>query len=197
MFGDGALVLLTRALRATGGDPARAADLVPAFLAIYEPNASRRTRTFPDVTRTLAHLVDVGFRVAVVTNKPVRAAGLIFDALDLSRFVHTVVGGDTLGRLKPDPAPLQEAMRRLDAVPKRSVMVGDMHHDVEAARAAGVGAVLATYGYAQKHPDQVGADHLINSFAELPAVLHAAASSEKWSSRISKTGPGERTRRAG
>ena len=43
MIGDGVLKLVERGLAKTGGDPGRAGDLVPGFLAIYEPRASRKT----------------------------------------------------------------------------------------------------------------------------------------------------------
>lgn len=175
MFGDGALKLVERALRATGGDPGRAPDLVPAYLALYEPIAARHTCAFPGVAEMLGALVEAGFATAVVTNKPARAARLVLDGLGLAPLVHAVVGGDTLAGRKPDPAPVREALRRLGAAPGRAVMVGDMHHDVEAAHAAGVAAVLVTYGYAQRPPDRVGAERVIDRFADLPAALHALA----------------------
>jgi phosphoglycolate phosphatase len=125
------------------------------------------------VIETLSSLVEAGFAIAVVTNKPVRATRIILDALELSPLIHAVVGGDTLKQRKPDPAPVQEALRQLGAAPGRSVMVGDMHHDVEAAHAAGVAAITVSYGYAQRHPSQVGAERVIDDFAALPAALHA------------------------
>lgn len=186
MFGDGATKLVERALRATGGYPGRAAFLVPAYLARYQSNVAAETVPFPGVPETLHLLNEAGFAVAVVTNKPARAAGIVLDALGLSRFVQTVIGGDTAGRLKPDPAPLHEALRRLGIPAARAVMVGDMHHDVEAARATGTAAVLATYGYAQRPPEAVGADRLIATFADLPEALtllseHVGAFTGAWS----------------
>lgn len=180
MFGDGALKLLERALRATGGEPGRAVDLVPAYLARYEANATAETRLFAGVAGTMGGLVEAGFSVAVVTNKPARAAGIILDALGLSGLVHALVGGDTTGRLKPDPAPLLEALRRLGVAADCAVMVGDMHHDIEAARAAGTAAVLVTYGYAQRPPKAVGADRVVDAFDALPAAL-ATLAPKPWS----------------
>ncbi|WP_043749857.1 phosphoglycolate phosphatase [Methylobacterium nodulans] len=193
MVGDGAGKLVERALQATGGDPARAHELVPRFLTLYEPIASRHTRPYPGVVETLGSLSEAGFALAVVTNKPVRATRIVLDGLGLAPFIGAVIGGDTLAQRKPDPAPLRAALRQLRVPPGRAVMVGDNHHDVEAARAAGVAAIAVSYGYAHRPPHDLGADAVIDDFAELPAALiriwprgtarlSAASASAAWTS---------------
>jgi phosphoglycolate phosphatase len=47
MVGDGAPAMVARALAASGGDPADAAGALPRFLKIYEANAVRLTRPYP------------------------------------------------------------------------------------------------------------------------------------------------------
>ncbi len=171
MIGDGARVLLERALARTGGDPGAAPGLLPRLLALYEAGASRHTRPYPGVVETLEALRAAGLRLAVVTNKPERAARLVLADMGLDRYFEAVIGGDTLPRRKPDPAPVHEALRRLGVAPDRAAMVGDNHHDVEAGRAAGLRVVAVSYGYAHRPPAELGADRLIDAFAELPAAL--------------------------
>ncbi|MFE1599912.1 phosphoglycolate phosphatase [Methylobacterium sp. ID0610] len=173
MVGDGARKLIERALQAMGGNPARAPDLLPRFLAHYEPIASRHTRPYPGVVETLRSLTGAGFALAVVTNKPAQATRLVLDGLDLSPLIAVVVGGDTLEQRKPDPAPVRAALRQLGATADRAVMVGDNHHDVEAARAAGVAAIAVSYGYAHRPVHDLGADAVIDDFRDLPAALRA------------------------
>jgi phosphoglycolate phosphatase len=51
-------------------------------------------------------------------------------------------------------------------------MVGDSETDVQAARAAGTGIVCVPYGYrACERAEELGADALIASIADLPAFL--------------------------
>lgn len=169
MIGDGALKLVERALVRTGGEGARAPDLLPRFLALYEPRASRKTRPFPGVVDTLQGLRERGLRLAVVTNKPEAATHAILEALDLAPLFDAVIGGDTLPERKPRPAPLLEALRRLGT--DAAVMVGDNHHDVQAAHAAGLKAVLVSYGYAHGPPRSLGADLVIDRFTDLPDAL--------------------------
>ncbi|KAA2237467.1 phosphoglycolate phosphatase [Salinarimonas soli] len=173
MIGDGARVLVERALARTGGAPDDAARLMPRFLAIYEADASRHTRPYPGVVETLERLKAAGLRLAVVTNKPEAATRAILEALALDRFMDAVVGGDTLAQRKPDPAPLREALRRLGIEAGRAAMVGDNHHDVEAGHAAGLPVVAVSYGYAHGAPGEFGAERLIDRFPDLPDALNS------------------------
>src|SRR5215207_7458443 len=150
MVGDGVAKLVERGLTARGAGLDRLPARVARFMELYEPNAARLTRPYALVAETLESLRQRGLRLAVVTNKPHAATMRILGALDLARFFDAVVGGDTLGRRKPDPAPLLHAMRALDAAPAETLMVGDNHHDVAAARAAGVPVAVVAYGYARK-----------------------------------------------
>ncbi|WP_238296915.1 HAD hydrolase-like protein [Methylobacterium soli] len=49
-------------------------------------------------------------------------------------------------------------------------MVGDNRQDVEAARAAGLRAIVVSYGYSHGPVAELGADAVIDVFAELPAL---------------------------
>ena len=51
--------------------------------------------------------------------------------------------------------------------------VGDSSYDVRAARAAGVPVVAACYGYCDLPREELGADAMIDSFAELIPALEA------------------------
>lgn len=173
MIGDGVLKLVERGLARTGGDPARAGALVPAFLAAYEPRAARKTVLYPGVLDTLRGLRAAGLRLAVVTNKPEAATRRILEALGLAGLVAAVVGGDTLPERKPHPAPVTAALRALGVAADAAAMVGDNRHDVEAAHAAGLKAVLVGYGYAHGAPETLGADRIVAAFADLPQALRS------------------------
>jgi len=175
MIGDGVAKLGERALAARSGDPDDAPRLVPRFLALYEPNAARLTRPYAGVRATLRALGERGLRLAVVTNKPEAATREILASLDLAPLIEVVVGGDTASERKPHPAPVLLALERLGIAPAEAVMVGDNHHDVSAARAAGVPAIAVTYGYSHVPHEELGAERLIATFPELLAALELPA----------------------
>ena len=172
MIGDGVLKLLERALVAANGDPQQKDALLPRFLEIYQANPATLTRCFPGVAETLEALRRKGFRMAVVTNKPVFATNKILQALGLAEIFPVVVGGDSVQQRKPHPAPLLEAVRQLEVDVGQALMVGDNIHDVEAAHAAGMRCVAVTYGYHHRPPSEFNADRLIDRFGELlPLVI--------------------------
>lgn len=59
-------------------------------------------------------------------------------AHDLLETVDVVVGRDTVRPWKPDPAPLEEAIDRLDISTSTAMFVGDSPRDARTAEAAGV-----------------------------------------------------------
>jgi phosphoglycolate phosphatase len=171
MIGDGVLKLIERALVAANGDPGQKEALLGRFLEIYQANPATLTHCYPGVVDTLEALRRKDFRLAVVTNKPVFATNQILAALSLAEFFPVVIGGDSLQKRKPDPAPLLEAARQLEVDVSQLLMVGDNIHDVEAAHAAAMRCVAVSYGYHHRPPSEFGADHLIDRFDELLSLV--------------------------
>ena len=77
---------------------------------------------------------------------------------------------------KPHPAMLMEIISELGMQTSQSLMIGDTSHDMEMARAAGVGALAVTYG---AHPEEglraCGPLGCFSSVTELKAWLTANA----------------------
>lgn len=172
-IGDGARVLVERAMAATGA--AAAAESLDAltarFVAHYEANATAATTVYPTVPETLARLRRAGLRIAVCTNKPQAATGSVLHALGLAEFVDAAAGGDRFPVRKPEAGHLLGTLALLGVPAARAVMVGDNEHDAAVARAAGTGAVLVTYGYARKPLAEIDADARIDRLDELPGLL--------------------------
>ncbi|RTL47866.1 MAG: phosphoglycolate phosphatase [Bradyrhizobiaceae bacterium] len=171
MIGDGLPKLAERALEAAGGDMSTLAEFTMGVSSYYQEHAADHTACFPNVFATLQYLYERGIRLGVVTNKPVSATRIILRSLELSDFIDVVVGGDSLPVRKPDPAPVIEAVRLLGISPEHILMVGDSAHDVDAAFGAGIKSVAVTYGYHRSPPSSFNADHLIDSFEDLLAIV--------------------------
>jgi phosphoglycolate phosphatase len=171
MIGDGVLRLVERALVAANGNPAQKDALLRRFLEIYQANPATSTRCYPGVVETLKALRRKDFRLAVVTNKPVFATNKILEMLSLAEFFPVVIGGDSVQKRKPHPAPLLEAARLLGVDVSQLLMVGDNIHDVEAAHAATMRCIAVSYGYHHRPPSEFNADHLIDHFDELLSLV--------------------------
>jgi phosphoglycolate phosphatase len=138
------------------------------FLAYYGDHIADASRLFPGVAATLEHLAAEGRPVACVTNKTEDLSRALLETIGLGAHFEVVIGGDTLAERKPHPLPLQEACRRLGAVPGEALMLGDSITDVDAARAAGIPVVCVRYGYhGERSPDELGADAVVDTLEAL------------------------------
>ncbi|HVH74641.1 MAG TPA: phosphoglycolate phosphatase [Stellaceae bacterium] len=171
MVGDGVPALVARALAARNIEEAELARLLPRFLEIYEANAARLTRPYPGVRDTLAELRRAGYATAIATNKPQRASEAVLEELALAQFFDAVAGGDRFPVRKPDPGHLLGLLALLGGRVGRAAMIGDNENDAAAARGARLPVVLMRYGYARVDPATLGADALLDDFADLPETL--------------------------
>ncbi len=131
MVGEGAPVLVRRALTAAGLDPATAGAL-DRFLALYDERLLDTTRLYPGVRQVLDAL-DPQLTLAVLTNKPRVPAERLLDALGVRPLFLEVVGGDGPLPRKPDPAGLRSLRLHADGGPL--ILVGDSPVDAETGAA--------------------------------------------------------------
>jgi len=169
MVGDGAAVLVRRALERAGLDPATPGAL-DRFMQVYGRRLLDHTAPYPGVRESLALCVQRG-PLAVLTNKPLGPTIGILEALGLRGFFSRIIGGDSEYGRKPEPAGLRALMTLAPGQP--IVMVGDTPIDANAARAAGCPFVFARYGFgAAKFGHQPPATPFVLDHArELSAVL--------------------------
>ncbi len=145
MVGEGAALLVRRALSAGGLDPATPGAL-DRFLAHYDERLLEHTRPYPGTAQALARL-EGQLSMSVLTNKPQRPTERILEGLELRRYFGEVVGGDTPCGRKPSPAGLLRLVAAAGATPERTLMVGDSPIDLQAARNAATRICLVRYGF--------------------------------------------------
>ena len=145
MVGDGAKVLVERALAASGLDPSEP-DALSRFQAIYDRRLLDTTVPYDGIVGVVAAATSRA-QLAVLTNKPEAPSRRILERFDLAHYFGWVIGGDAAFPRKPDPGGLEflisESKTRLDKV----LMVGDSRIDVDTARRAKVRVCFARYGF--------------------------------------------------
>ncbi len=146
------------------------------FLQRYEQQMLRHSRLFDAVPLLLDRLDGQGLRWGIVTNKALFLAERLATSLALWPRAQVLVGGDCTPHTKPHPASLLEAARRLQVPPQRCIYVGDDPRDMQAARAAGMGALAAGWGYlgVAAHPSAWAADAVLPGPAALLQYLELA-----------------------
>ena len=179
MVGEGARVMIERALAATGGVesyPATGGEVADTdavlaeYLAAYSAHPVIDTVIYPGAVAALARLAEAGHLLGICTNKPEAITRLVLDGLGLTRFFAAIVGGDTLAFRKPDPRHVMVTLERMGAHGP-AIYVGDSETDVAAARGAGLPVVAVSFGYSKGGIEALGADRVIDHFDQLDAAL--------------------------
>lgn len=146
--------------------------LLSLFLTYYEANIANSSQLFEGAEDLLSDLQTAGARLAICTNKRERLSRLLLDALGVSPRLHAVAGRDTFAVSKPHPDHLRGAVALAGGDMAHAVMVGDTIVDMDTAAAAGIPAVLVSFGYSDVPPSSLKSDFVINHFRELyPALL--------------------------
>jgi phosphoglycolate phosphatase len=171
MIGEGAAVLVRRALEAAGLHDRPGA--LARFLEIYDGRLLDTTTPYAGVTDAVQAARTIA-TVAVLTNKPTRATERLLDGLGLRALFDEVIGGDGIFPRKPDPTGLMSLMARAGASAGRTMLVGDSPIDHETAKRAEVRCCMARYGFGYglftpEHPADT--EWTVATALELPAVF--------------------------
>jgi phosphoglycolate phosphatase len=171
MVGFGARALIGQAMEASGAPVTdeEMAPLLDIFMAHYRAHIADHSRSFPGVETTLAGLKAGGARLGVLTNKPQELTDLLLPRLKLDGYFRAVYGAGRKPYTKPDPRIFHDVLADCGGGP--AVMIGDSITDLSTARAAGVPAILVSYGYTPVPAHELGADAVLDEFAQLPQAL--------------------------
>ena len=171
LVGFGARALIFQAMEASGA-PASEEEmpaLVEIFLAHYRAHIADGTRLFPQVAETLEALKAKGARLGVLTNKPQDLTDPLLPMLGLDGLFMAVYGAGRKPYTKPDPRVFHDVVTDCGGGP--AVMIGDSITDLNTARAAGAPCILLSYGFTPVPASELGADMVLDDFAQLPAAL--------------------------
>jgi len=167
-IGDGAGMLIKRALAADGADLTLAPAALESFLAYYRKHKLDHTRVYPGVLEQLALLRHAlpGASMAVLTNKPVRASEEICEGLRLTPFFFSIYGGNSFATKKPEPEGLQKLIAEAGATPETTLMIGDSDVDVRTAHAAGTWSLGCRYGLSPHSIADMEAQGLVDAVVD-------------------------------
>jgi len=182
-IGDGAMMLVRRGLfgpDATEVDEGFLERAYAFFLDYYREHKLDFTYVYGGVLEALTALrtgPDGSARsMSVLTNKPVRPAQAICEALGLAPFFKNVYGGNSFAMKKPDPMGMRALMDEAGAQPEETVLIGDSEVDVATARNAGTWVIGCTFGLSPLGLAANPPDVLVDTPQEWMAALDPATS---------------------
>lgn len=152
-----------------GLTPEQANVAVSIYRAHYSEHGILNATVYPGIPNLLRALQAKGVYLAVATAKPLFFAKQVLEHFGLARFFDRVVGATFERKDASKESLLRDA---LPARYTRAAMVGDRRYDMEAARAVGLDAIGAAWGYgsAQELQD-AGADAVANTVSDLSRAL--------------------------
>jgi phosphoglycolate phosphatase len=173
MVGEGARMLVERALKASGLDPAEP-EALARFRRIYDRRLLLHTTPYDGVREMLEQAAPLG-PLAVLTNKPGAPTRRLLEAFGLGTHFRRVIGGDSDYPRKPDPSGLQALMAECDSTPATTWLVGDSMIDVETARRAGTRMCVVLYGFGHLRGELVltGSEATAGTPAEVTTILRS------------------------
>jgi phosphoglycolate phosphatase len=173
--GDGAPVLIQRALGGESTDEALVRKGLEFFLAYYREHKLDHTTVYPGISEALTSIRDgangIPRKMAVLSNKPVHPSRAIVEALGLGAFFGQIYGGNSFQSKKPDPEGARKLLEENGVRPEESAIVGDSHVDVETGRSAGMWTIGVSYGFAPRSVEEQAPDVLVDTPAELAEVF--------------------------
>lgn len=150
-------------------------DVVAKYRAFNVEKHDQIVKAFPYVKEVMGKLFHSGIKIGIVTSKVRMTTEMGLKLCGLDSLLHTVVTVEDVEKPKPNPDGIRKAMAQLGVNPDSTLMVGDSHYDLDAARHAGVRSVGVAWSlkgeeYLLKHRP----DYWIRDMRELLEMVEAA-----------------------
>lgn len=172
--GDGAPILIQRALGGEASDDALVRKGLEFFLSYYREHKLDHTTVYDGIQDGLASIRSgngAQRKMAVLTNKPVNPSRAIVEALGMGLFFTQIYGGNSFATKKPDPEGALKLLEETGVRAEQAAIIGDSHVDVRTGRNAGLWTVGVTYGFAPHTLGDEPPDVLVDSPQELAEVF--------------------------
>jgi phosphoglycolate phosphatase len=148
------------------------AALLHDYRLCYDATGWANNSVYPGVPAMLESLRASGWQLFVCTSKREDFTARVLEKFGLSTYFLAVYA-DTVGSLHHSKtALLRRLLEEQSLDPATTVMVGDRHFDIEAARSNGATSVAVTYGYGTS--DELEAarpDYTCDAVENLPLIF--------------------------
>jgi phosphoglycolate phosphatase len=148
--------------------------LMRFYLERYSPIGAFENYVYDGIPATLEALRTLGMRLFVATSKNGRDARRILEHFDLARYFEGIHGAKADGG-RADKSELIAFVLEshgLDKVRDRIAMIGDRKFDAIGARAVGIAAIGALWGYGgAEELEAAGADPILETPKQVPAAV--------------------------
>ncbi|MDD9270871.1 pyrophosphatase PpaX [Paenibacillus sp. GCM10023248] len=154
-------------------------ELIKKYRTFNLAKHDELVKEFPYVRTVMAKLHENGIKIGIVTSKIRQTTLMGLKLCGLDPYVSTIVTVEDVKEAKPHPEGILAAMATLGGSPETTLMVGDSHYDIEAAKNAGVVSVGVTWSWkGRSYLEQYNPDHLIDDMFDLLPIVGLASDVE-------------------
>jgi phosphoglycolate phosphatase len=154
-----------------GTDGPVADACVETYRSRYRRMAAAESAPFAGIPEAL-EVLERALPLVVATSKPQPMAEQLLAELDLRHYFRGVAGPALDARAEPKSVTIVRALEYLPSGCEEPVMIGDRHHDVDAARAHGIPCIGALWGIGgEEELLAARADVLAEAPSDLPGLL--------------------------
>lgn len=133
-------------------------DLVDIYRDYQKNHFKEMIEMFPGMELLVSQLKERKYSVAIVTSRTRETTIRGLEKFGIIDLIDEIVSCDDTKKHKPDPEPVNIALRRLNILPEEAVMVGDSMFDILCAHNAGVKAILVDWAVAVSEEEMEGPD---------------------------------------
>lgn len=144
--GNGAKKLVSRAFGDSLDDDTLDARYAE-FKTIYDEIKLNNAHAYDGIVEQLEILKSKGIKLAVITNKPDKAAKGMVEHIFGKGYFDFIIGCVDGTPVKPDPTTTKMALNALNAKPSEAIYFGDSEVDVRTAKNANVECVACSWGF--------------------------------------------------
>jgi pyrophosphatase PpaX len=152
--------------------PNQAEDMVRTYRAHNEQVHDEWIQAFPHVEEVIEQLAEMGVKMGVVTTKQRTTAEMGLRYFGLDKWIGTLVCYQDTTRHKPEPEPVLLAVKRLQADPGRTIMIGDSEYDILAAKQARVSSAGVAWSIkGAEYLERFSPDYIIGDMRDVTAIV--------------------------
>lgn len=147
---------------------------IDIYRSYHYDNFTELIEVFPGIPELLKKLKSRGYRTAIVTSRLRRSTEMGLNKYNMQQYFDVIVTCDDTDKHKPDPEPVNIALKRLGSKPEEAIMVGDSMFDIICAKNAGVKTALVSWALAVSEADKYGEnapDHILETAEDLLNIL--------------------------
>jgi pyrophosphatase PpaX len=138
----------------------------------FEVEAASCTSLMPGAYETLKALKRMNLKIGLCTINSQKATNNILQRFQIADFFDVVVTREMVKQIKPNSEHFEAALKKLQAKPEATVVIGDGVADMQSAKEIKAVAVGIPTGIAKvEQLTHYGANYIITSISDLPLLI--------------------------